>query len=44
VFLQLNGVDSTSASNDEVYEFVMEAASGQQSVAEIAEGLRRIIR
>jgi death-on-curing protein len=43
VFLQLNGVQATSASNDEVYDLVMDVAAGQQSVAEIAEGLRRIV-
>jgi death-on-curing protein len=46
VFLQLNGVEATSASNDEVYDFVMDVAAvaaGPQSVPEIAEGLRRIV-
>jgi death-on-curing protein len=42
VFLQLNGVDATHASNDAVYDFVMCVAAGHQSVADIAEGLRRI--
>ena len=43
VFLELNGVDASKASNDDVYDFVMSIAAGQQSVAAIAEGLRRII-
>lgn len=43
VFLDLNGVDVTRASNDEVYDFVMAVAAGQQAVPEIAEGLRRIV-
>jgi death-on-curing protein len=43
VFLDLNGVDATRASNDDVYEFVISVAAGQLSVEEIAEGLRRII-
>jgi death on curing protein len=43
VFLQLNGVEATHASNDEVYDFVMDVAAGHESVTEIAEGLRRII-
>ena len=43
VFLDLNGVDVTRASNDEVYDFVMAVAAGQQPVPEIAEGLRRIV-
>lgn len=43
VFLDLNGVNVTRASNDEVYDFVMTVAAGQQSVPEIAECLRRIV-
>ncbi len=43
VFLQLNGVESTHASNDDVYDFVMDVAAGHQSVTEIAKGLRGII-
>lgn len=43
VFLQLNGSDASQASNDEVYNFVMAVAAGQQSVTEIAEGLRRVV-
>lgn len=43
VFLELNGVDATRASNDGVYDFVMSVAAGQLSVEEIAEGLRRIV-
>ena len=43
VFLDLNGMDVTRASNDEVYGFVMTVAGGQQSVPEIAEGLQRIV-
>ena len=42
VFLELNGVEATNASNDDVYDFVISVAAGQQSVAEIAQGLRRI--
>ena len=44
VFLQLNGVEATHASNDDVHDFVMAVAAGQQSVSETAEGLGRIIR
>ncbi len=43
VFLQLNGVEATHASNDDVYGFVMGLAAGRQPVAEIAQGLRRIV-
>lgn len=44
VFLELNGVDATHATNDDVYDFVMSVAAGQLSVEEISEGLRRIVR
>lgn len=43
VFLQLNGVHATKASNDDVYDFVMDVAAGQHSVTEIAESLRRVV-
>ena len=43
VFLELNGVDTTRASNDDVYDFVMSVAAGQLSVEKIAQGLRRIV-
>lgn len=43
VFLQLDGVESTHASNDDVYDFVIAVAAGQQSIAEIAKGMRGII-
>lgn len=43
VFLELNGIDATRASNDDVYDFVTSVAAGQLSVEEIAEGLRRIV-
>jgi death-on-curing protein len=42
-FLQLDGVEATHASNDEVYDFVMDVAASRQSVTEIAEGLRQIV-
>lgn len=43
VFLQINEVDATGASNDDVYDLVMAVAAGRQSVEEITAGLRRII-
>ncbi|HLI53521.1 MAG TPA: type II toxin-antitoxin system death-on-curing family toxin [Acidimicrobiales bacterium] len=43
VFLDLNGVDASRASNDDVYDFVMSVPASQLSVEEIAEGLRRIV-
>lgn len=43
VFLDLNGVDPTVASNDEVYELVMAVAAGPIGVDEIATRLRAMI-
>ena len=43
VFLDLNGIDPTGISNDEVYDFVVEVAAGNHEVTEIAERLRRLI-
>ena len=40
VFLELNGVHITTASNDDVYQLVMEVAGGRPGVAPIAERLR----
>lgn len=40
VFLELNGVDVTRATNDEVYDMVLDVAASHRSVEEIAEGLR----
>jgi death-on-curing protein len=42
-FLELNGITATSATNDNVYEFVMSAAAGQHDVGELAGILRRIV-
>lgn len=42
VFLELNGVASHRASNDDVYEFVVGIAAGSRTIEEIAEGLRRL--
>jgi death-on-curing protein len=43
VFLELNGVDPTQASNDDVYALVMDVAAHQRSLEEIAEALRAIV-
>lgn len=43
VFLELNGVDVTTAGNDEVYEFVMAVANGHHSVEEIRAGLQDLV-
>jgi death-on-curing protein len=44
VFLELNGIDATKATNDDVYAFVMEVAAGDSSVDELAARLRVMTR
>ena len=44
VFLELNGVATQHATNDNVYEFVVGIAAGTHMVEEIAEGLRALAR
>lgn len=39
VFLDLNGIDISVASNDDVYDLVMDVAAGNHTVTEIAERL-----
>lgn len=41
-FVMLNGVDATRASNDDVYELVLGLAAHDQTVDELAAGLRQI--
>ena len=43
VFLELNGVQATTAANDAVYDMVSEVAAGQLDVHEIAEALKNMI-
>jgi death-on-curing protein len=43
VFLILNDIDATAADNDDVYEFVMDVASGDHDVDELATRLGRIV-
>ena len=43
VFLELNGVQATTAANDAVYDTVMKVAAGQLDVQEIAEALKNMI-
>ena len=43
VFLDLNGVDPTSASNDAVYELVIRVASEPIDLTDLADGLRSLI-
>lgn len=42
-FLELNGIEVTEATNDDVYELVMRVAAGQLGVDEIAQGLRTLL-
>ena len=42
VFLEINGVRVTGASNDDVYDLVVAVAAGNLGVDEIAAGLRRV--
>ncbi len=44
VFLELNGVATQQATNDDVYEFVIGIAAGAGTIEEIAEGLRALAR
>ncbi|HSS11115.1 MAG TPA: hypothetical protein VLL25_14605, partial [Acidimicrobiales bacterium] len=44
VFLELNGVDVAVASNDAVYELVMDVAAADRSVGEIRVRLESILR
>lgn len=43
VFLEINGIEISSADNGAVYELVMEVAAAQPSVDEIAQRLRELI-
>jgi death on curing protein len=43
VFFELDGVGSTSASNDDVYNLVMDVAAEDRTLAEIAAMLRRLL-
>ncbi len=44
MFLELNGVATHRASNDDVYEFVIGIAAGASTIDQIAEGLRVLVR
>lgn len=43
VFLDLNGVDLVRASNDDVYDLVVNVAAGEMSVEEIANRLWAVL-
>ncbi len=42
VFLEINGVEISRASNDDVYDLVIDVAAGQPTVDTIAERLRQL--
>ena len=42
VFLEINGVEISGASNDDVYDLVIDVAAGQPTVDTIAERLRQL--
>ncbi len=42
VFLELNGVEASAIPNDDVYEFVMDAAAGSHDVDELAARLHEL--
>jgi death-on-curing protein len=42
VFLEINGIGISGASNDDVYDLVIDVAAGQPSVDTIAERLRQL--
>ena len=42
VFLEINGIEISRASNDNVYDLVIDVAAGQPSVDTIAERLRQL--
>jgi len=44
VFLELNGIDITAAANDEVYDLVIDVASRQASIDDIATRLVHLVR
>jgi death-on-curing protein len=42
VFLEINGIEISKASNDDVYDLVIEVAAGQPTIEAIAERLRQL--
>ncbi len=42
VFLEINGIEISRASNDEIYDLVIDVAAGQPTVDTIAERLRQL--
>jgi death-on-curing protein len=44
VFLDLNGIDVSVATNNDVYDLVMEVAAGNHTIAEVAERLSHLDR
>ena len=44
VFLEINGVEISRASNDDVYDLVIDVAAGQPTVDTVAERLRQLAK
>jgi len=42
VFLEINGVEASAASDDAVVSLVIDVAAGDRTIEEIATGLRRL--
>lgn len=43
VFLEINGIQISRASNDDVYDLVINVAAGQPSIDAIADRLRQLV-
>lgn len=44
VFLEINGIAATAIPNDDVYDFVVDAAAGRHEISELAAELKRLAR
>jgi death-on-curing protein len=44
VFLDINGVDTTRGSNDDVYELIMHVAADPIEIADLADRLKALVR
>lgn len=42
VFLEINGIDTTSIANDDIYDFVMNLAAHDRTVGEIRDALQEL--
>ena len=44
VFLEINGIEISRASNDDVYDLVIDIAAGEPTVDTVAERLRQLAK